>query len=162
MPDVEPALIHWRGCGVSVLIDCQGDGLPRILYWGADLGPLQDHDLASVALASLPHQGSNQTDARVEVSVLPEQSRGWMGTPGLSGHRDTGAWSSHFVTRSRDLTQPSTAAEPPLANRLRVTAEDPALGLDCLWELEMTQSGPVSYTHLRAHETVLDLVCRLL
>ena len=24
------------------------------------------------------------------------------------------------------------------------------------------ESGPVSYTHLRAHETVLDLVCRLL
>ena len=24
------------------------------------------------------------------------------------------------------------------------------------------QAGPVSYTHLRAHETVLDLVCRLL
>ena len=23
-------------------------------------------------------------------------------------------------------------------------------------------SGPVSYTHLRAHETVLELVCRLL
>ena len=23
-------------------------------------------------------------------------------------------------------------------------------------------AGPVSYTHLRAHETVLDLVCRLL
>mgnify|MGYP003380408424 CR=1 FL=1 len=26
----------------------------------------------------------------------------------------------------------------------------------------MVISGPVSYTHLRAHETVLDLVCRLL
>ena len=25
-----------------------------------------------------------------------------------------------------------------------------------------TRLGPVSYTHLRAHETVLDLVCRLL
>src|SRR5665811_2577905 len=24
------------------------------------------------------------------------------------------------------------------------------------------RNGPVSYTHLRAHETVLDLVCRLL
>ena len=23
-------------------------------------------------------------------------------------------------------------------------------------------TGPVSYTHLRAHETVLDIVCRLL
>src|SRR5664280_3077074 len=27
--------------------------------------------------------------------------------------------------------------------------------------LEADDLGPVSYTHLRAHETVLDLVCRL-
>ena len=27
---------------------------------------------------------------------------------------------------------------------------------------EVDASEPVSYTHLRAHETVLDLVCRLL
>ena len=32
--------------------------------------------------------------------------------------------------------------------------------LSALASLE--RSGPVSYTHLRAHETVLDLVCRLL
>ena len=28
--------------------------------------------------------------------------------------------------------------------------------------LDKVGPGPVSYTHLRAHETVLDLVCRLL
>ena len=28
--------------------------------------------------------------------------------------------------------------------------------------IESVRPGPVSYTHLRAHETVLDLVCRLL
>ena len=28
--------------------------------------------------------------------------------------------------------------------------------------LGLDQAMPVSYTHLRAHETVLDLVCRLL
>ena len=28
--------------------------------------------------------------------------------------------------------------------------------------VQLIPSGPVSYTHLRAHETVLDLVCRLL
>mgnify|MGYP003381494551 CR=1 FL=1 len=28
--------------------------------------------------------------------------------------------------------------------------------------LQAAQPEPVSYTHLRAHETVLDLVCRLL
>ena len=30
------------------------------------------------------------------------------------------------------------------------------------YEPEVLQVDPVSYTHLRAHETVLDLVCRLL
>ena len=29
-------------------------------------------------------------------------------------------------------------------------------------ECESLSPGPVSYTHLRAHETVLDIVCRLL
>ena len=37
-----------------------------------------------------------------------------------------------------------------------VVGEDPAV-LD-----ERVRVAPVSYTHLRAHETVLDLVCRLL
>ena len=33
-----------------------------------------------------------------------------------------------------------------------------------MFEFKFTeeQTMPVSYTHLRAHETVLDLVCRLL
>ena len=30
------------------------------------------------------------------------------------------------------------------------------------WVRNCERRGPVSYTHLRAHETVLDLVCRLL
>ena len=29
-------------------------------------------------------------------------------------------------------------------------------------DVALEQEAPVSYTHLRAHETVLDLVCRLL
>ena len=41
-------------------------------------------------------------------------------------------------------------------------AADPALkGLDSS-QRAAALSAPVSYTHLRAHETVLDLVCRLL
>ena len=31
-----------------------------------------------------------------------------------------------------------------------------------IFNFDTTQYAPVSYTHLRAHETVLDLVCRLL
>ena len=36
--------------------------------------------------------------------------------------------------------------------------EELVLGID----VRATGNGTVSYTHLRAHETVLDLVCRLL
>ena len=35
-------------------------------------------------------------------------------------------------------------------------------GLGSTEVAELTRIAPVSYTHLRAHETVLDLVCRLL
>ena len=60
--------------------------------------------------------------------------------PGLAiaGDRGVGFW---------DL---QSAAELPLDTELRGS------------RLLVTGSGPVSYTHLRAHETVLDLVCRLL
>ena len=37
-----------------------------------------------------------------------------------------------------------------------------AFGYQLIWVLLMSNLMAVSYTHLRAHETVLDLVCRLL
>ena len=35
-------------------------------------------------------------------------------------------------------------------------------GTESISKTEIVEIGSVSYTHLRAHETVLDLVCRLL
>ena len=37
--------------------------------------------------------------------------------------------------------------------------DDDKVSARCIWR---GYAPPVSYTHLRAHETVLDLVCRLL
>src|SRR5665811_1933802 len=55
-----------------------------------------------------------------------------------------GAFAHGRVDRGRRRTQrPRLAAEPPHARETR-------------WRCH----GAVSYTHLRAHETVLDLVCR--
>ena len=47
-----------------------------------------------------------------------------------------------------------------LSEASRERPDDEALRLDAIDVL--LQLGPVSYTHLRAHETVLDIVCRLL
>ena len=50
--------------------------------------------------------------------------------------------------------------------RLRATGPDAGKALATLARVleavDGNEPGAVSYTHLRAHETVLDLVCRLL
>ena len=46
--------------------------------------------------------------------------------------------------------------EQMVAQHEQMARDAASVGLDFQWE------KPVSYTHLRAHETVLDLVCRLL
>ena len=48
-----------------------------------------------------------------------------------------------------------------------IAEEKLAIAKNHLWPRQLERAGvksarPVSYTHLRAHETVLDLVCRLL
>src|SRR5664280_2058996 len=65
-------------------------------------------------------------------------------------------------------------SEPPLRLRSRIAFVAEFLGRRLAYTYEVvefvpgerlvmrTAQGPVSYTHLRAHETVLDLVCRLL
>ena len=54
-----------------------------------------------------------------------------------------------------------------LARRIGARLADNAVGVEAAHEKaalldDVEAVGPVSYTHLRAHETVLDLVCRLL
>ena len=43
-----------------------------------------------------------------------------------------------------------------------ITRDIPNVGEEVLKNLDESGIVSVSYTHLRAHETVLDLVCRLL
>src|SRR5947199_10637427 len=113
-------IVYWRATGVGVAIDCSGDGLPRILHWGADLGELSPDGLTALAAASIPPTVTNGIDAVVPVSVLPEQSAGWLGTPGVAGHRDGAAFSTAFRVSGVDDSAP---------RRLAVTARDEAAGL---------------------------------
>jgi alpha-galactosidase len=131
--------LHWRAAGVSLVLDCSGPLLPRVLHWGADLcGPSAD-ELAGLAVAAAPQQVSNNIDEVVPVSVLPEQSVGWIGTPGLTGHRNGAAFSTAFTVQ-RVIEEP---AETPVGHRLTVAARDAAAGLSLLLECEMTKSGLV-------------------
>ncbi|WP_433363658.1 alpha-galactosidase [Actinoplanes sp. CA-142083] len=123
-------ILHWRAAGVSLALDCSGPLLPRALHWGADLG---DGPLAALASAAVPPRVSNSIDQVVPVSVLPEQSAGWLGTPGVTGHRDGAAFSTSFAVV--DLEEDD--------RRLSVTARDSSAGVSLLLELELTESGLV-------------------
>ncbi|MEU4690162.1 alpha-galactosidase [Actinoplanes sp. NPDC023714] len=123
--------VHWRAGGVSLVLDCTGPRLPRILHWGADLGDADPDEFAALAFASIPQPVSNTIDRPVPISLLPEHAAGWLGTPGLTGHRDGGAFSTEFTVER-------TTEEP---GRLAVSARDDAAGLGLLLELEMTEDG---------------------
>ena len=63
----------------------------------------------------------------------------------------------------------SLSSNRPLAEKIAADIRISCLNGEVFAELESSSEiesrqlpGPVSYTHLRAHETVLDLVCRLL
>ncbi|MET0418493.1 MAG: glycoside hydrolase family 36 N-terminal domain-containing protein, partial [Actinoplanes sp.] len=125
-------VLHWHADGVSLVLDCSGPLLPRVLHWGAGLGQPSAGELAALALAATPQQVSNNIDEVVPVSVLPEQSAGWVGTPGVTGHRDGAAFSTAFTV------DPVTPSEE---RRLSVAAHDSAAALSLLLEIEMTASG---------------------
>ncbi len=136
-----PAHLHLRSAGVSLVLDCTGDGLPRVLHWGADLGPLPDTSLASLAAAARPQLVSSSLDVRVPLALVPEQSAGWLGTPGLTGHRDGTGFSTAFSVRHLESGPGAVTVE----------AEDSQAGLALRIELELDAAGL-----LRRRATVTD------
>jgi alpha-galactosidase len=126
-------LVHLRAAGCSLLLDCAAPRLPRVLHWGADLGDQPPAAIAALANASRSDNVSVGLDVPVVLSVLPEQSAGWLGTPGLTGHRDGAHFSTAFEVT--DVRVDGT--------RVSVRAHDPAARLDLLLTVEVTGSGLV-------------------
>ena len=88
------AYVLMRRDGVAVLLDITDGQLPAITHWGTDLGILSTEDVAALALTGVRTTDGNPVDVSVRQSMLPQQAAGWMGRPGLSGHRTGGKdWS---------------------------------------------------------------------
>lgn len=132
-------LVHLRAGGVSLVVDTRGSGLPRVLHWGADLGALDAADLLALSAVSIPPTGFGPVDQVVPLSIVPEQSAGWLGTPGLSGHRAGRDFSARFVTERVESEQGSG----PIAHRLTISAVDEHGRLGISLEIEMAVSGLV-------------------
>ena len=137
-------LLHLRAAGVSLVLDCSGHLLPRVLHWGADLGDVPGSELDALRRASVPQVAGATIDAPVPLSLVPEQSVGWLGTPGIAGHRAGADFSTAFrVDDVAVRTSPSGATDAALTQRVHVEASDASALLGLSLDIELLPSGIV-------------------
>jgi len=70
------------------------------VHWGAELGDLDPAGLEAIATASTAPLVGGELDERHALAVLPEQSWGWLHTPGLAGSRGGRDHSTRFELTS--------------------------------------------------------------
>ncbi|HET7723623.1 MAG TPA: alpha-galactosidase [Propionibacteriaceae bacterium] len=148
--------------GVAVVLDVSLDRLPAVVHWGPDLGELSGEDVATLALTGVRTTDGNPVDVPVRQSLLPQQSDGWLGRPGLSGHRAGGTdWTPRFVPTSL-VVDGREVSEAGCATGLvtQITAEDSTSGLRVLVEVELCAGGLLrsraTVTNLRDEEYEVD------
>ena len=138
-------VLHLRRAGTSLVLDTSGDGLPRVLHWGRDLGDLDAESLAAFSTSMVPAVPTNAMDDPVPMGLLPEAAVGWPGTPGLAVHRDGRAFSPRL--RSVDVRVDGSLAEGPESRGTDVAviidAADQVAGIAVRIELELLGSGLV-------------------
>src|SRR5450756_2023548 len=120
---------------VEVVHRLDGDALLRALKYGGQAARLSSRDFAS-----LYHRGAEHFAAD-----LAEFSSS---VPVVSRHAAVRQAGSRLLLVCADL-------EPGVLDAIEFLRQPD-------WHVDVLQIGAVSYTHLRAHETRHDLVCRLL
>lgn len=88
-----------RGGGVSLVLATAVDGLPEVLHWGRDVGPLADSDAEDLLLALGRPVTPSGFDVPWPLTVLPTERDGWEGRPAIAGHVD----GEPLVPRWRDV-----------------------------------------------------------
>ena len=137
--DVSGTIEHLRTGGVSLVLDCRGPRVPRVIHWGADLGDLDDAALASMVTATTAPIASSQPDELIVLSLLPEQAMGWLGRPGLAGHRDGRDWATLLAVTS---IARSGADDAP---RLTIELADDVAALTARIEIGLHRSGVLTH-----------------
>ena len=69
---------------------------PVIVHWGEELITSTPATLASLAVAARPQRVSGGLDDTGRLGLLATPAGGWLGTPGIEGHRDGAGASLHF------------------------------------------------------------------
>ncbi|MGH8889935.1 MAG: alpha-galactosidase [Acidothermaceae bacterium] len=139
-PALEPAAndarwLQLRRAGVMVVLDAGGPQLPRIVYWGADVGDLLPADCLALPGARYTPPTPDSHEADIPFTLSPTRAQGWPGWPGLTGHRDGIASQPLFALDEVTLTSDESL------DVIRYSGADVAASLRLAGELRLTAHG---------------------
>ncbi|HEX5856502.1 MAG TPA: alpha-galactosidase [Microbacterium sp.] len=80
--------LHLYRGGTSVVLDMSAQPHPVMVHWGEELTGSTPETLASLARAARPQRVSGGLDETARPGLISTAASGWLGTPGLEGHRD--------------------------------------------------------------------------
>ncbi|WP_247826559.1 alpha-galactosidase [Arthrobacter antioxidans] len=125
--------LHFSRGGTSVVLDPHPHGMPTIAYWGPGLGDVSLDELRGITAAHQPQRVSGGIDVPALLTLLPLESAGWQGTPGLTGDRAGAQLYPRFTVTSMD--------RQPEGDGALVEARDDDAGLTVRAHLGLTASG---------------------
>ncbi|MEO8221671.1 MAG: alpha-galactosidase [Specibacter sp.] len=135
---METSLIHLSSAGVSVVLAADPQALPAIAYWGAALGELDAATGQRILADMHPVRATSEPDAPLPVGILPEAKQGWMGFPGIAGHR---AGQGSFADVRQVSYRHTPAATPQQAHKVTARGLDVTGQLRVAIDIELLPGG---------------------
>lgn len=83
----EERVVRIAAGGSAVILLLPPGGLPQVLHWGADPGPLNANDLRELNRSTQRGVSPRALDEPWPLTVLPTEADGWAGRPGLLAQR---------------------------------------------------------------------------
>lgn len=137
MSSMSDDIVNLRQAGVSLVIDLDTHGMPRVLHWGADLGDLSDDDRATLRALAVTGRRGTASPAPSGPTLLPAQVDGWQGRPGVRGHRDR-TWPHLRLAPSKIAAEGATVV---------IDATDEQAEVSVQSEITLTAQGVVRIRH---------------
>lgn len=119
------------------MLDARATGMPTILHWGLDLGALGENALTSLADAVIPAVSPSSIDVPLRAGILPLESAGWAGRPGLAGSRGDQTLSPSFILTDIHATEHS----------IDLRLEDGTTGLTVTTSIRLGDTGVLEIQH---------------
>ncbi len=148
------ALACLRAADTCVLIALDGPLLPRVLHWGADLPEADDPETLQEALG--PPVPPSALDEPWPLTVMPLESDGWSGHPGLQVHES----GSDPVLRLRLSGPPEVVHDPAGGGRVtaRAVGASTTVAVTVAWQMDRHGVVRVSQRVDYSGSGVLDMV----